>query len=137
MLCIYMVNTNNYIIFFHRIIKCKYMSLNIVMELSVWEGNKHWLLCSVLNLLLFWNLKLFEQYEYPNTCAHKNDFSLSPFNLTLSRRKYSSYRNQSTDLLCKLMSWFLHNMDLRHESVKLRWTFQISFLKYVMKSWCM
>ena len=29
-----------------------------------------------------------------------------------------SYRNQSIDLLCKLMDWFLYDGDLRHEQVK-------------------
>ena len=28
-----------------------------------------------------------------------------------------SYRNQSIDLLCKSMDWFLYVRDLRHESV--------------------
>ena len=29
-----------------------------------------------------------------------------------------SYRNQSTDLLCKSMDWFLHDNGLSHERVK-------------------
>ena len=29
-----------------------------------------------------------------------------------------SYRNQTIDLLCKSMDWFLYDRDLRHESVK-------------------
>ena len=37
--------------------------------------------------------------------------------LTLLRRRYLSYRNQSIDLLCKPMDWFLYDWDLRHESV--------------------
>ena len=28
-----------------------------------------------------------------------------------------SYRNQSIDLLCKSMDWFLYDNDLRHERV--------------------
>ena len=28
-----------------------------------------------------------------------------------------SYRNQSIDLLCKSMDWFLYESDLRHERV--------------------
>ena len=39
--------------------------------------------------------------------------------LTLSRRRLLSYRNQSTDLLCKSMDWFLHDNGLRHERVKI------------------
>ena len=41
--------------------------------------------------------------------------------LTLPRRKSLSHRNQSTDLLWKLMDWFLYNSDLRHERVKPAW----------------
>ena len=33
--------------------KCKYMSLNFGMELSIWEGNRHVFSCSVLNPVLF------------------------------------------------------------------------------------
>ena len=38
--------------------------------------------------------------------------------LTLSWRRSLSYRNQSIDLLCKSMDWFLYDNDLRHERVK-------------------
>ena len=38
--------------------------------------------------------------------------------LTLSWRSSPYYRNQSTDLLCKPMDWFLYDRDLRHERVK-------------------
>ena len=38
--------------------------------------------------------------------------------LTLSRRRPLSYRNQSIDLLCKSMGWFLYENSLRHERVK-------------------
>ena len=39
--------------------------------------------------------------------------------LTLSWRRSLSYRNQSIDLLCKSMDWFLYDNDLRHKIVKL------------------
>ena len=39
------------------------------------------------------------------------------FSLILSWRKPLSYRNQSTDLLCKSMYWFLYDNGLRHERV--------------------
>ena len=39
-------------------------------------------------------------------------------NLTLSRRRPLSYRNQSIDLLHKSMNWFLYDNDLHHERVK-------------------
>ena len=38
--------------------------------------------------------------------------------LTFSRRRPISYRNQSIDLLCKSMDWFLYDIGLRHERVK-------------------
>ena len=38
--------------------------------------------------------------------------------VTLSWRRSLSYRNQSTDLLCKSMDWFLYDRDLRHERTK-------------------
>ena len=39
--------------------------------------------------------------------------------LTLSRRRPLSYRNQSIDLLCKSMDWFLYDNGLSHERVNL------------------
>ena len=38
--------------------------------------------------------------------------------LTLSRRRPISHRNQSIDLLCKSMDWFLYDIGLRRERVK-------------------
>ena len=40
------------------------------------------------------------------------------FRLTLSWRRPLSYRNQSINLLCKSMDWFLYDNGLRHEKVK-------------------
>ena len=37
--------------------------------------------------------------------------------LTLSCQRSLSYRNQSIDLQCKSMDWFLYDRDLRHEKV--------------------
>ena len=37
--------------------------------------------------------------------------------LTLSLRRPLSHRNQSIDLLCKSVDWFLHDNGLRHERV--------------------
>ena len=39
------------------------------------------------------------------------------FILTLSWRRPLSYRNQSIDLICKSMDWFLHDNGLRHDRV--------------------
>ena len=41
-----------------------------------------------------------------------------PF-LTLSWRRPLSYRNQSIDLLCKSIDWFLYDNDPRHERVNM------------------
>ena len=41
--------------------------------------------------------------------------------LTLSWRTSLSYRNQSINLLCKSMDWFLYGRDLRHEQVNYIW----------------
>ena len=41
--------------------------------------------------------------------------------LTLSWRRPLSYRNQSIDLLCKSVDWFLYDNGLRHEKVKVAW----------------
>ena len=38
--------------------------------------------------------------------------------LTLSWRRFQSYRNQSTDSQTKSMGWFLYDRDLRQERVK-------------------
>ena len=38
--------------------------------------------------------------------------------LILSWRRPISYRNQSIDLLCKSMDWFLYDIGLRYERVK-------------------
>ena len=40
------------------------------------------------------------------------------YRLTLSWRRPLSYRNQSIDLLCKSMDWFLYDNDRRLERVK-------------------
>ena len=37
--------------------------------------------------------------------------------LTLSWRSFLSYRNQSIDLFCKSMNWFLYDRGLRHERI--------------------
>ena len=49
--------------------------------------------------------------------------------LTLSWRRPISYRNQSIDLLCKPMDWFLYDIGLRHERVKHYQTWSFSSYK--------
>ena len=43
---------------------------------------------------------------------------MQQINLTLSRRRSLSYRNQSVDLQNKSMDWFLYDNGLRHESAE-------------------
>ena len=50
--------------------------------------------------------------------SSQHDFKSQGKNLTLSWQRPISYRNQSIDLLCKSMDWFLYDIGLRHERVK-------------------
>ena len=52
------------------------------------------------------------------TCCSDNVHGSNGCLLTLSWLRSLSYRNQSTDLLCKSMDWFLYDTDLGHERVK-------------------
>ena len=62
---------------------------------------------------------------------------------TLSRRRFLSCRNQSIDLLCKSMDWFLYDRNLRHERVKYDsvrhiWIFLTYFMllvSFITHSW--
>ena len=57
--------------------------------------------------------------------------SVSPCGgLILSWRRSLSYRNQSIDLLCKSMGWFLYDRDLHHERVSLKHFCEILMRKY-------
>ena len=51
------------------------------------------------------------------------------FLLTLSWRRQISYRKQSIDLLRKSMDWFLYDIGLRHERVKIKKYNQIKIHK--------
>ena len=53
--------------------------------------------------------------EYSNTFVTSRRITKR---LTLSWQRPLSYRNQSTDLLCKSLDWFLYDNGLRHERVK-------------------
>ena len=50
--------------------------------------------------------------------------------LALSWRRSLSYRNQSIDVLCKSIDWFLYHRDLRHERVKAKITPLEQLLKF-------
>ena len=70
---------------------------------------------NVTGLFLYplWSSDVFRVYrKRPVTC---NGLI---FILTLSWRRPLSYRNQSIDLVCKSMGWFLYDNGLRHERVK-------------------
>ena len=115
-------------ILFLRTIKCNYMSLNSVMELSIWKGNEHLFLCSALNPVLLWNCS---SNMATQTLKHKMIF-LSPVSLSLWRGRPSSYRNQSINLFWKLMHSFLYDRNLHHESVKVWYPFWRMFCSLMM-----
>ena len=54
--------------------------------------------------------------------------------LTSFMTRAVSYRNQSIDLQCKSIDWFLYNNGLRHERVKL--VFSTSLLSHVCLIFC-
>ena len=45
------------------------------------------------------------------------DMALNMHLLTLSWRRFLSYRNQSIDFQSKSINWFLYDRDLRHEEL--------------------
>ena len=55
---------------------------------------------------------------FPTDFSDINISAIGHANLTLSRRRPLSNRNQSTDLQSKSMDWFLYDNGLRHERVK-------------------
>ena len=55
-----------------------------------------------------------------HTLFHKT-FSKDDISLTLSWRRSLSYRNQSIDLLSKLVDWSLYDRDFRHKKAKASW----------------
>ena len=71
-------------------------------------------------------------------CSFKIAMSLKIVVLTLSWRRSLSYRNLSTDFLCKPVKWFLYDRDLHHERVKefLSLKFKIVFFFFNPKYIC-
>ena len=63
------------------------------------------------------SFKRLQSFTQNKKCEKKNQTNRE-LTLTLSRRRSQSYRNQSTDLLCKSMDWFLYDTNLHHERVK-------------------
>ena len=70
------------------------------------KNKLHWRNCSH---------HLQHQSKLYKNCARHQIFLIS---LTLSWRRPLSYRNYSTDLICKWMGWFLYDNGLPHERVK-------------------
>ena len=60
-------------------------------------------------------LIIFEMCRMPTESLNKPQ--INRIFLTLSWRRSLSYRNKSTDLLCKPMDWFLYDLDLHNERV--------------------
>ena len=50
-------------------------------------------------------------------CFLRICLDLRMISLSLTRQRSLSYRNQSNDLLCKSMHWFLYDRDLRHKKL--------------------
>ena len=69
---------------------------------TVTFGDYHYWHCNE-NLVFGLLVHVFVHYYYP--LCH----------LTLSGQRSLSYRNQSIDLLCKSMEWFLYDNGLCHE----------------------
>ena len=85
-----------------------------------------WFICSSIAFVKWTNLTLLESaIKFPSVIQwlmllyvnSENKSQNSFINLTLSRRGPLSYRNQSIDLLCKSMDWFLYDSGLRLERV--------------------
>ena len=70
---------------------------------------------STKNIILVNNEKMTSvELEVADTLS----ITFSQTSLTVSWRRSLSYRNQSIDLLCKVMDMFLYDRDLGHERVK-------------------
>ena len=80
--------------------------------------------CISRQKISFWNISWKWQVCYhprkklSSSCEKDNPQENNTYNLTLSWRRPLSYRNQSIDLLCKSMGWFLYDNGLRYERVK-------------------
>ena len=70
-------------------------------------------------MVLLWYL-WYKHCTYTSNITHCKLLNCTKFTepLTLSWRRSLSNRNQSTDLLCKSIDWFLYDIDIRHERFK-------------------
>ena len=76
--------------------------------LRIWS---HLLKKSLIENFIFWTVPLSPGFEVGL------EFGRIRF-MALSWRSFLSNRNQSMDLLCQSMDWFLYDRDFRHERVK-------------------
>ena len=83
--------------------------------------------CTRVSFLNFIQLALAQVFSFKFCEIFKNTFftyntsgdCFWNIGFTLSLRRPLSNRNQSTDLLCKPMDWFLYDKGLHHERVKM------------------
>ena len=83
-------------------------------------GSTNFICIGTCNLLIA-NNTFGEEWQHWGKLETLANYQLnSTFSLTLSWQRPLSYRNQSIDLLCKSMDWFLYDNGLRHERVKIK-----------------
>ena len=108
---------------------CKNSYLWILYRITIVKRNSHWYW--VLFFSKITNLRSdFITYNFPRIAILQAILEWILLNvqhyltkslwisLTLSRRRFLSYRNKSIDLQSKSMDWFLYDRNLRHERVK-------------------
>ena len=94
----------------------------IASELSSIPANDKLFIKDQINDVIFKHKRQQQQSNNPYLIRRERIENMRQLNislslLTLSRRRPLSYRNQSIDLLCKSMDWFLYDNGLRHERV--------------------
>ena len=91
-----------------------------------------WMLCNCLQIndANICNRQLFNtditkrKSEVSNWKSIPVNYTKKTSFLTLSWRRPLSYRNESTDLQCKSVDWFLYDNSLRHEKVNIIYLIQ-------------
>ena len=96
-----------------------WLSSDLTMTVTTWYE-----FCDISHITANKNLVKFKcskKFFFPRALKHlRNErclFVKIEDLLTLWWWRSLSYRNQSIDLLCKSMDWFLYNRDFRHEKV--------------------
>ena len=103
----------------------RFGSFTVIIAQNKFDEQRHFIEVRVTTEFLFFNPLNANPTKWSNAlkqfvCQHVK-VSLTilwGWCLTLSRRRPISYRNQSIDLLCKSVDWFLYNIGLRRERVK-------------------